>query len=311
MNKFYKIICKLACFLCLFAFVGGCSDQSAAPEKPKVVRKKIVAQAKTAARPRKTAPAPKVKAKPVFRPKSDIARGKGARRAPAGQKIPPAAVATKTTDLKPKSFIAKTPAAKKPKQLPKQLIAQKHPAQAKKPQSAKPTGPPKAISATRPAADLQKSTRPVPGAAAKPVTVAGAKPAAAKKKPAAAKKGPPKPYNPEGKIDPFKPLFKEKPKVQTVKKKKRIPRTPLEKVALSQLKLVGIIVAPSGNRALVQEASGKGYIIKKGTYIGLNSGKVETINKDKVIIEEEVEDIVGKITTRKKELVLPKPPGER
>jgi type IV pilus assembly protein PilP len=73
---------------------------------------------------------------------------------------------------------------------------------------------------------------------------------------------------------------------------------------------VGIIVAPSGNRALVQEASGKGYIIKKGTYIGLNSGRVAQIQPDRVIIEEEIEDIVGKFTTRKKEIVLPKPPGE-
>ena len=112
MNKFHEIICKLACFLCLFAFASGCSDQSAAPEKPKVIRKKIVAQAKTAARPRKTALAAKVKAEPVFRPKSDIAREKGARRAPAGQEISPAAVATKTTDLRPKSSIAKTPAAR-------------------------------------------------------------------------------------------------------------------------------------------------------------------------------------------------------
>jgi len=83
-------------------------------------------------------------------------------------------------------------------------------------------------------------------------------------------------YNPEGKIDPFVPLFKgEKPAavkaVKTVKQGKRkicIPLTPLQRVDLSQLKLVGIIRAKSGNRAMVEEASGKGYVIKKGTYIG-------------------------------------------
>ena len=306
MNKFYKIICKLACFVCLFAFAGGCSDQSAAPKKPKVVRKKIVAQAKPASRPQITEPASKDKAPPVFRPKSDIARGKGARRAPTGPKMPPAA-ATKTTDLRPVSAIAKTPAAKKTKP----RIAEKGPTRDAKPQSAIPPGPPKAISASRPVPGQQKSIGPAPVAGAKQVPAVGAKMAVAKKKLAAGKKGPPMPYNPEGKIDPFKPLFEEKPKIAPVKKKKRIPRTPLEKVALSQLKLVGIIVAPSGNRALVQEASGKGYIIKKGTYIGLNAGKVAANNKDKVVIEEEVEDIIGKVTTRNKELVLPKPPGER
>jgi type IV pilus assembly protein PilP len=131
------------------------------------------------------------------------------------------------------------------------------------------------------------------------------------KKPAVSK-GTPPPYNPEGKIDPFKPLFKEKPDLPEKRSRpKRIPRTPLERVALSQLKLTAIIMAPSGNRALVQEASGKGYVIENGTYIGLNAGKVVEIQKDRVIIEEEVEDIVGKLIKRKQQLKLPKPAEER
>ena len=101
-------------------------------------------------------------------------------------------------------------------------------------------------------------------------------------------------YNPEGKIDPFTPLFKdEKPAavkaVKTVKQGKRkicIPLTPLQRVDLSQLKLVGIIRAQSGNRAMVEEASGKGYVIKKGTYIGINCGMVAQILKDRVVVDE-------------------------
>ncbi len=120
-------------------------------------------------------------------------------------------------------------------------------------------------------------------------------------------------YNPEGKLDPFAPLFREKPETLAVKPvvKTRIkPLTPLEKVDLSQLKLVGIIIAPSGNKALVKEASGKGYIVKKGTYIGIHSGKIVEIKQDKVIVEEEVEDIYGKISATKKTLQLQKPSGE-
>ncbi len=120
-------------------------------------------------------------------------------------------------------------------------------------------------------------------------------------------------YNPEGKLDPFAPLFREKPEeIATVKKPVRPDRllTPLEKVDLSQLKLVGIITAPSGNKALVKEASGKGYIVKKGTYIGIHSGKIVEITHDKVIVEEEVEDIYGKISATKKTLQLQKPSGE-
>ena len=120
-------------------------------------------------------------------------------------------------------------------------------------------------------------------------------------------------YNPEGKLDPFEPLFrKENVSVNTEKKKikRRKPLTPLEKINLSQLSLVGIIRAPSGNRALVQEASGKGYIVKKGTYIGTQSGKIEQILEDRIIVEELGENIYGKETVIKKTLKLQKPPGE-
>jgi type IV pilus assembly protein PilP len=120
-------------------------------------------------------------------------------------------------------------------------------------------------------------------------------------------------YNPEGKLDPFEPLFKKEPVSLAVGKKKitrRKPLTPLERINLSQLSLVGIIRSPSGNRALVQEATGKGYVVKKGTYIGTNSGKIVQILKDRVIIEEESEDIYGKVSIVKKPLKLQKPPGE-
>jgi type IV pilus assembly protein PilP len=119
-------------------------------------------------------------------------------------------------------------------------------------------------------------------------------------------------YNPEGKLDPFAPLIKEKPvnlPVNHRKSVRRKPLTPLEKLDLSQLKLVAILRAQSGNRALVEEDSGKGYVIKKDTYIGTHSGKVAEILSDRIIVEEEVEDIYGKISVRKREIKL-KPPGE-
>jgi len=120
-------------------------------------------------------------------------------------------------------------------------------------------------------------------------------------------------YDPKGKIDPFMQWFKEESPDSSVVKmpiEKRIPLTPLEKLDWSQLKLVGIIRASSGNRALVEETSGKGYVIKKGTYIGPHRGKVTKILKDKVIIEEVVEYGISKSSVREKELTLQKPPGE-
>ncbi|MDH3355896.1 MAG: pilus assembly protein PilP [Desulfobacteraceae bacterium] len=120
-------------------------------------------------------------------------------------------------------------------------------------------------------------------------------------------------YNPEGKLNPFEPLFKKERVTLAVGKtkiKRRKPLTPLERVNLSQLTLVGIIRSPSGNRALVQETTGKGYVVKKGTFIGTNSGKIIQILKDRIIIEEESEDIYGKVSIIKKPLKLQKPPGE-
>jgi type IV pilus assembly protein PilP len=122
----------------------------------------------------------------------------------------------------------------------------------------------------------------------------------------------PPPYNPKGKVDPFAPLLRDESAAAamaklTVKGDPNRPKTPLEKIDLGQLKLV---TALGGNRALMEESSGKGYIIKEGTYIGLNSGKVVGIKADKVLVEEEFEDIYGKSITQKKEITLPKPPGE-
>lgn len=126
-------------------------------------------------------------------------------------------------------------------------------------------------------------------------------------------------YNPKGKIDPFVPLVRTEKKkagsgivaaTRKTERKKRKPTTPLERIELSQLSLKAIVRSAQGNKALVQEASGKGYIVTKGTFIGVNQGTVIDIQKDRVIVEEEVENIQGDITLKTRELRLPKPSGE-
>jgi type IV pilus assembly protein PilP len=97
-------------------------------------------------------------------------------------------------------------------------------------------------------------------------------------------------YNPVGKPDPFTPF------IQLTSGKeysKNILLTPLQKYDISQLKLVAIITTSQGNTALVEDSAGKGYFLKKGTGIGKNDGKVKTILKDRVIIEEAYEDAIG------------------
>ena len=110
-------------------------------------------------------------------------------------------------------------------------------------------------------------------------------------------------YNPAGKPDPFKPFIQ----LTSIRESSRnTPLTPLQKYDISQLKLVAIISAPEGNIALVEDATGKGYFLKKGVWIGKNDGKVTKILKDKVIIEEAYQDVFGQTKTHEISLILHK-----
>ena len=289
MKKYLFLIRNLAGLICLFTFVCSCEQVSEPSAKPKVVRKKIIAKTVKPAPSSKVKSATPTKSKPKTQPQP-------LRSTPKSQQ-------PEKSPQKPKATRAPL-IAKKDKTVSSQKPEPK-PAKAKKP-------------AMRPKSDIAVTKQPIKGQKPKPsgkakqaeTKVAATTPSDATTTAAAQ----PPSYKPRGKIDPFEPLFKEKKvvaKAKTKKKrKKRIPRIPLEKIDLSQLKLVAIILAKSGNRAMVEEASGKGYVISKGTYIGTNAGRVVNIEKDKVIVAEEIEDVRGDVSIRNKALKLPKPPGE-
>ena len=123
-------------------------------------------------------------------------------------------------------------------------------------------------------------------------------------------------YDPKERLNPFIPLFRDEKNEAAAdqsdksKRKKRVPQTPLERISLNQLKLAAIIRTTSGNKALVEDNTGKGFIIKNGTYIGLNSGIVTQINASSVIIEEEIENLMGELILQNTEIKLQKPAGE-
>ncbi len=125
-------------------------------------------------------------------------------------------------------------------------------------------------------------------------------------------------YDPKGKIDPFRSVFVAQRrgrggssiKIDADERRRNIPVTPLQKVAVSQLKVVGIIMAPTGNKALVEDPEGKGYVITKGTYLGSNFGQVTRILSDRIVVEEEVEDFfTGQRKLQTVDLMLQKKPG--
>jgi len=111
-------------------------------------------------------------------------------------------------------------------------------------------------------------------------------------------------YDPTGKRDPFRPFVKAEEPVQP----KGVVLSPLQRYDLSQLKLVAIIVGVGEERAMVEDAEGKGYIIRRGTYIGNRFGRVKEILPDRVIVVEKYRDYLGRVRTR--EVVLKLHPVE-
>lgn len=111
-------------------------------------------------------------------------------------------------------------------------------------------------------------------------------------------------YPPPGPVPPTPP------RPEPPKHEPRSEPTPLEKVDLSQLKLVATLRASSGNKALVEDSTGKGYVINKGTYIGINKGSVIEITNESVIVEEQLVTITGDVKIQKREIKLQKAPGE-
>jgi type IV pilus assembly protein PilP len=112
-------------------------------------------------------------------------------------------------------------------------------------------------------------------------------------------------YNPEGRIDPFKP-FVELDAVARKKaeKSKAPPLSPLQRVGIEQFRLVGIIEGNKSRRAMVQDASGKFYSLVPGAQIGVNKGRVTAIHKDSVIVQEMVVSDEGKMESRRQVMKL-------
>ena len=303
MYKSILITTKIACLFFFVIFIFGCDSQTEPPQAPKVITQKIAVSTPAQPAPSKPpAQPPTPKQQPV-----------------PTQETPPAKPETPSKSIQP------VPVAGKPLPTPQKKMAATQPApttakqtavSGEKPEKDVPSPPPqdrKADKATdKPGPDTLEGAQKTAETSGQD-SAAEADETDLEKLIADAAGG----YSPAGKVDPFLPLFEEKPvapeetaDAEKQKKKRRMPLTPLERVDLSQLKLVGIIQAPSGNKALVEEASGKGYIIKKGTFIGIHAGRVLEIQKDRVVVEEEVENVLGQFTLEKKELKLQKPPGE-
>lgn len=70
-------------------------------------------------------------------------------------------------------------------------------------------------------------------------------------------------------------------------------KSPLERYELGQLRLTAVIYGGSEPRAVVEDDSGLGYIVKLGTRIGPNGGKVYQIDRGRVTVREDYVDFYG------------------
>ncbi len=106
-------------------------------------------------------------------------------------------------------------------------------------------------------------------------------------------------FKAEGKRDPFLPFFIEKDTNFNMKSPMGLfsAETELERIKMSDLKLVSVVKSQNNVWAMVRGPDGKGYILKKGVGIGTRGGKVDKIiweNRMTPLGEKEIRKVVIK-----------------
>ncbi|MDJ0865365.1 MAG: pilus assembly protein PilP [Myxococcota bacterium] len=100
-------------------------------------------------------------------------------------------------------------------------------------------------------------------------------------------------YDSEGKRDPFRSFVLEQ-----AERMAKHERGPLEQFDLNQLTVVAVVWGNRRPRALVEDPSGRGYVIQEGTAIGKNDGFVVSIGDDAVLVRETYVDYLGEQTNK-------------
>jgi type IV pilus assembly protein PilP len=109
-------------------------------------------------------------------------------------------------------------------------------------------------------------------------------------------------YDPRGKPDPFRPVVEGLPDAKGSPHSKMLP---LEQFEISDYELVGIVSGPGLKKAMIQDLSGKGYLVQVGTPIGKRGGKIIRIVDREVVIEETFQDFLGRKSVRQVSLKMP------
>src|SRR5262245_63259734 len=92
-----------------------------------------------------------------------------------------------------------------------------------------------------------------------------------------------------GRRDPFRPFTMN----TRTHSRPRETLSSLERYELGQLRLVGVVWHVKEPSAMIEDSAGLGYVVKVGTPIGPNDGKVKAIKPDQIIVEETYLDLLG------------------
>jgi len=104
-------------------------------------------------------------------------------------------------------------------------------------------------------------------------------------------------YDPTGKRDPFRSFIAEQQQARAKEE-----RGPLEQFDLNQLTVVAVVWGTERPRALVEDPSGRDYVVQEGTPIGKNEGMVLRITDNSVLVRETYVDYLGAQTTKEIEM---------
>ncbi|MCL4683272.1 pilus assembly protein PilP [Myxococcota bacterium] len=104
-------------------------------------------------------------------------------------------------------------------------------------------------------------------------------------------------YDAAGRRDPFRSFVADQ-KLQA----SETERGPLEQFDLSQLTVVAVVWGTGRPRALLEDPSGRGYVVQVGTAVGKNDGSVTSIDDSAVVVRETYVDYLGEQTSKEIEM---------
>ena len=93
-------------------------------------------------------------------------------------------------------------------------------------------------------------------------------------------------YSAVGKRDPFRSFFEDYATASESNAGVAERCGPLCRWDLEQLRLVAVVSGTATPLAMVEDPEGRGYFVRRGSYIGKRSGKVSDIRRDVVVVTE-------------------------